>query len=215
MQKDLRIFGMLLVFCVLLVVPRLCSAQSNPYKMVPGMPFTYFDLEDVNRQRWVSTYLQGKPLIILTGHRHQKYEILKWAETLKRDFWLPGAIHLLWVVNTSKFPWSTSRRTVTDQWRHFGPPIPLLLDWHGVVGRSLRVNYQLPNIIGIDAGGRLAFHDIGIFHPVSYGSVAQKLAALIGMPPGTLKPVTPTPSDPAFSDMVIPPLSKGKKGDSN
>jgi hypothetical protein len=208
-QKMLGVVGVLVMLSVLLCGP----AQAHYYtKLVPGIPFTFFELEDLNHQRWVSTYLRGKPVVILTGHRYQKYEIMKWAENLRRDFWSSGAIHLLWVVNTSKFPFSTSRRTINDEWRRFNAPVPVVMDWHGVVGKSLRINYGIPNIIAIDAAGRFAFHEMHSFSPGAYASIADRINALLGATPGMLKPAAMTPVENRFSDQS--PLKGGKKGDS-
>ncbi|RCK78551.1 MAG: hypothetical protein OZSIB_1273 [Candidatus Ozemobacter sibiricus] len=197
-------------FFVLLLLAVALPVKAQPYgqyKLVIGMPFVYFDIEDIYHQRWISTYLRGRPVIILTGHRYQRYEILKWAESLKREFGLPGLVHLLWVVNTSKFPWSTSRTTLINQWRQFAPPIPLLLDWHGVIGKALRINYNVPNIIGIDAEGRFAFHEMLTYTPEVYAAVSQRVRALIAAGPAPM---------PGLPPQVLPPaggtLPKGKRG---
>lgn len=210
------VFLFFAVFLVLALGSPPKAMAHYDYKLIPGMPFPYFEIEDLNRQRWVSTYLRGRPVVIITGHRYQRYEMLKWVEMLRRDFWGAGQIHLLWVVNTSKFPWTTSRSTVATEWRKFSPPVPLLLDWHGVVGHNLRVNYGVPNIIAIDAVGRLAFHEMHTFSPGAYSSVAQRIAGLITATPGMVKPAAMTPADGNFDDrrMAYGGLGRGKKGDS-
>lgn len=196
-----------LVVILAFAAPAKAQNEYGHYKLVIGMPFVYFDIEDIYHQRWISTYLRGRPVIILTGHRYQRFEILKWADSLKREFGLPGMAHLLWVVNTSKFPWSTSRATLINQWRNFGPPIPLLLDWHGTIGKCLRVNYNVPNIIGIDADGRFAFHEMHTFTPEVYAAVSARVRALIAAGPGlagVMPPVVPAPDSA--------PLPSGKRG---
>ncbi|MDN5280594.1 MAG: hypothetical protein PWR01_4559, partial [Clostridiales bacterium] len=133
MSKTVRVI-LLAAVVALLFTPASLKAGGYRYtKISPGMPFVHFDIEDIYHQRWVSTYLRGKPIIMLTGHRYQRYEILKWAETFRQEFGLPGHVHLLWVVNLRKFPWSTSRGTVIKQWRDFNAPIPVLMDWDGIV----------------------------------------------------------------------------------
>lgn len=204
---DAKIF-LLLTFLTFFTLLILCkNAYAQNYKLVIGMPFVYFDLEDIYNQRWISSYLRGKPIVILTGHRNIRYEILKWAEALKAEFGLPGTVHLLWVVNTSKIPWSTSRATIINQWRQFAPPIPLLLDWHAVIGKALRINYNAPNIIGIDADGRFAFHEIHTYSPEVYSAVSQKIKALIAASPYPQQ----FPQLPSSLDSVSS-LPKGKKG---
>lgn len=196
-----------------LLAPAQAQARSaDRYKVAVGMPFSFFDIEDVFHQRWVSTYLRGKPIIILTGHRHQRYEILKWAESLKKDFGATNAAHLLWVVNLVNVPWTTSRGTVINQWRSFGAPIPVLTDWHGAIGKATRIDYNIPNIIAIDADGRLAFHEKHTFSPEVYSAVAARLRGIVTLAPGMAKPATPTPMDPVSAPPPMP--TPGKQGDS-
>lgn len=207
MTKITRLF--LLFGLLALIFPGQLTATGYRYsKTAPGLPFPHFDIEDIYHQRWVSTYLRGKPIIILTGHRYQRYEILKWAETFRMEFGLPGHVHLLWVVNLRKFPWSTSRGTVIKQWRDFNPPIPLLMDWDGIVGKSLKVNYNIPNIIVVDAFGRLALHEMHTYNPEVYAAVSAHIKSLLTVNPGLAGPMAPVP-------MQVVPSPSGRRGDSN
>ncbi|MBI3038503.1 hypothetical protein HYY75_05545, partial [bacterium] len=183
-RLSFRFVFLILLFLCNLGAKTPAFAHIDPsYKLIPGMPFVFFDLEDIFNQRWVSSYLRGRPVIILTGHRYKRYEILQWAEALKRDFGMPGYVHLLWVVNLSRYPTFTSRQTIVRQWRSFLPPIPLLLDWHRTIGNALQIDYDVPNIIAIDSFGRLAFHDIHTFSPEVYMAVAGKIQALLAVSP--------------------------------
>ncbi len=197
----------LIKICLVLAI--VMAFTSNPVqafdkKTFIGQPFKYFDIPDIYNQRWISTYLRGKPVIMVTGHRYQKYEIAKWAEALRQDFALNNSAHVLWVVNARKFPWNTSRRAVINQWKDFNTTIPILMDWNGVIGRSLRVNYNIPNIIVLDAYGRLAMHEMHSFNFEVYTAVAARIRTLCAWP------------IPAY---VGTPYSteapKGKKGYSN
>lgn len=200
------IFALFAAF--ILFLPLCANAGAYHYHKVQiGEPFVYFDLEDIFHQRWVSTYLRGKPIIILTGHRYHRYEILKWAESFRREYGLPGYVHILWVVNLRKFPWQTSRGTVIKQWRDFNAPVPVLMDWDGVVGKALKVNYNIPNIIVIDAFGRLALHEMHTYTPEVYAAVSARIRSLLTVNPGFAKPVAPVPIN-----MVPAPI--GKKGNS-
>ncbi len=204
-----RITRILLLLALLAIILPTVPAQAGGYrytKIAPGMPFVYFDIEDIFHQRWVSTYLRGKPIIILTGHRYQRYEILKWAETFRQEYGLPGHVHLLWVMNLRKFPWTTSRGTVIKQWRDFNAPIPLLMDWDGVVGKSLKINYNIPNIIVIDAFGRLALHEMHTYNPEVYAAVSAHIRSLLTVNPGYV-------ANPIPVQMVPSPI--GQQGDSN
>ncbi len=172
------------ILSVLTLAILLCSPQSakahycydSPYGKVPvGTPFTYFDIDDLYNQRWVSTYLRGRPVIILTAHRYQRYEVQKWAEAFRQEYMIPQKAYVLWVVNLRKVPWNASRQTVYDQWRWFNPSVPLLLDWDGVIGRSLRINYNVPNIIVLDSYGRLVMHEMHTYNPSVYAAVSSKI----------------------------------------
>lgn len=175
MYKFKRILAILAIFGALMA-PNPVKASDVPVAKVNiGAPFTYFDLSDIYHQRWVSTYLRGKPTIILTGHRYQRYEILKWAEAFRMEYQNTGKAHVLWVVNLRKCPWNTSRETVYNQWRTFNSSVPVLLDWDGVVGKSLRVNYNVPNIIVLDAYGRLVMHEMHTYNESVYGAVSARI----------------------------------------
>ena len=71
--------------------------------------------------------------------------------------------------------WNTSHSTVYNQWKWFNAPVPVLLDWDGVVGKSLRVNYNVSNIILIDAYGRLVMHEYHTFNPSVYRAISDKI----------------------------------------
>jgi hypothetical protein len=166
----------ILAIAVALLYPQQAKAYDGYHsKVALGAPFTYFDLEDIYGQRWVSTYLRGKPVIILTAHRYQRYEVLKWAESFRQKFMIPAKAYVLWVVNLRKVSWNTSRSTIYDQWRGFNASVPVLLDWDGVVGRSLRVNYNVPNIIVIDSYGRLVMHEMHSYNPSVFKAVSNKI----------------------------------------
>ena len=184
----------ILAIAIALLAPQPAKAYDCYYSKISlGSPFTYFDLEDIYGQRWVSTYLRGKPVIILTAHRYQRYEVLKWAESFRQKFMIPGKAYVLWVVNLRKVSWNTSRQVIYDQWRGFNASVPVLLDWDGVIGKSLRVNYNVPNIIVIDAYGRLVMHEMHSYNPSVFKAVSNKI-------------------DPYCSNRK---LRRGRRGDSN
>ncbi len=207
MLKNTRVVFLVTLLLALFMIPCAKADGYRYYKVSMGMPFVYYDIEDIYHQRWVSTYLRGKPVVILTGHRYHRYEILKWAETFRQEYGLPGHVHLLWVVNLRKFPWSTSRGTVIKQWRDFNAPVPVLMDWNGTIGKALRVNYNIPNIIVIDAFGRLAMHEMHTYTPEVYAAVSSRIRSLLTVNPGVANPVI-------VPDQIVPP-PLGNKADSN
>ncbi|MBQ2592276.1 MAG: hypothetical protein II567_03245 [Candidatus Riflebacteria bacterium] len=166
----------ILAIAITFLAPLPAKAYDAYYsKIALGSPFTYFDLEDIYGQRWVSTFLRGKPVIILTAHRYQRYELLKWAESFRQAYMIPGKAYVLWVVNLRKVSWNTSRQVIYDQWRGFNASVPVLLDWDGVIGKSLRVNYNVPNIIVIDSYGRLVMHEMHSYNPSVFKAVSNKI----------------------------------------
>ncbi|MBF0410693.1 MAG: hypothetical protein HQM10_25335 [Candidatus Riflebacteria bacterium] len=208
LKKVVQIF--LFVSMVMFAREAFCD-PINYHKLLPGMPFSYFDLRDLHGQHWVSTYLRGRPIILLTAHRDMRYEVLKWADALKREFSDAGLAHVLWVVNLRRFPWNTGRKTIHNQWLTFSPPVPVLLDWHGNIGKSLRIDYSLPNIIAIDADGRFAFHQTFPYSPTAHAGISSQIRMLV--PPG----YTPQAAAAAgISGSPIPPvlplMAPGSKG---
>lgn len=180
MRKVIKQLGILAIISILLN-PIIAHAQSikDNIKVPIGGAFSYFDLSDINNQRWVSTYLRGKPTIILTGHRYQKYEILKWAEAFNYEYQRNNMAYVLWVLNLSKHPWNTSRETIFKQWRTFNTSVPLLLDWDGIIGKSLRVNYNIPNIIVLDSYGRLVMHEMMHYNEDVYRIVSNRIRGYV------------------------------------
>ena len=175
--KSLKKLLSVLVIVFLLASTSISEAhQGDINKVRLGDTFNYFELDDVHGQRWVSSYLRAKPVIILTGHRYQKYEISKWAEAFAQEYQNCGKAHVLWVVNLSKVPWTTCKETVLQQWHTFYSSVPILMDWDGVVGKSLKVNYNVPNIIVLDSFGRLVMHEMHSYSPSVYRAVSEKIA---------------------------------------
>jgi hypothetical protein len=172
--------SLLFLLLALAFVPSTLSAFDK--KIFIGQPFKYFDLEDIYNQRWISTYLRGKPVIMVTAHRYQKYEVAKWADALRQEFATNGSAHVLWVVNMRKSPWNTSRKTILKEWLDLNPSIPVLMDWNGTIGRALRVNYRVPNIIVLDAYGRLAMHEMHSFNLEVYSAVSARIRTLTAFP---------------------------------
>lgn len=213
MFKSLRL-TVILLLVMGIFTPLSLHAMSR--KVEIGMPFVHFDIEDIYRQRWVSTYLRGRPIIILTGHRYIRNEIAHWGAHFAQEYGLRGDVHLLWVVNLRRRP--AGRAAIRREWYEFAPPIPLLLDWDGTIGRALRVNYNVPNIILIDAFGRLVMHEKHSFSPTVYNAVSARIKKLLSSPfvfghPGYVVPQPIGQIAPHHSLPVFPPA--GQASDSN
>lgn len=178
-----KIISTLLVLTALFVAPISLEAhQPNIEKVRLGETFNYFELDDTIGQTWISTYLRTRPIIIVTGHRYQKHDISRWVESFAEEYQNTGRASVFWVANLSKFPWSTSRDTVAQQWRTICSSVPILLDWDGIIGRSLKINYNIPNIIVIDSCGRLVMHEMHTYSPQVYRAVSDKIAPICCCP---------------------------------
>lgn len=176
-MKTKKVLFSFIIFSIFLAITQNVLAYDVPcYKTAIGSPFTYFELEDIYNQKWISTYLRGKPIILLTAHRYQRYELLKWAESFREEYMKTGKAYVLWIVNMRKCSWNTSQATVYNQWRWFNAPVPVLLDWEGIIGKSLRINYNVPNIILIDSYGRLVMHEMHTYNPSVYKAVSNKIS---------------------------------------
>jgi len=161
-----------------------CVSDGFPptyiYKIAPGEPFFQFQFEDLDGKNWSIDDFRGKPIILLTGHRDARYDIREWANALKAAFADSGKIHLLWVVNPSRFRWDSLHKNVVDYWKKFDPPVSLVLDWHSLLGRSLRIVYPTPNIIGIDGLGRFSFHVQLVYSKANMEYLSAKIKTMKG-----------------------------------
>lgn len=173
-----------LMLLLLLTGLNTASGDSFPptyiYKIAPGQPFFKFDFEDLAKHRWYLPQLYGKAVIIITAHRDIRYDMEKWAKALLEEYEREPNLQLLWVVNLSEFPWEKLHERADDYWQDFRAPIPCILDWHAQIGRALRIAYRTPNIIGIDAAGRLAFHLTGPCTAKFLPEVTARIQELLG-----------------------------------
>lgn len=152
-------------------------------KISPGQPLHPFVISDVGDRPWDLKALRGKPVILLTAHRSVRYDLRKWAEALNEEFGRPGLIHLLWVHNLSRYPWDLQEHHAKDLWQQYKPPVPVLLDWHSLVGRSLRVCYDTPNLIAVDAFGRFAWQEQGPYTKPFHARIAERIRRLLSRTP--------------------------------
>lgn len=138
-----------------------------------------FDLTDLDGRRWFLPELNDKPVVILTAHHEVRYDISAWGRALRDEFANPGLIHLLWVVDLCGHPFTDHFKAAETFWREFRPAIPLALDRHAQVGRNRRVDYRIPNLIGLDRAGRVVFHEMAPLNKASLALVRAKLRRLL------------------------------------
>lgn len=149
------------------------------HKVPIGQSIYPFSLIDLDGHRWDLPELNDKPVIILTGHHEVRFDIAAWGKALHREFVVPQQIHLLWVVNLCGHCFTDHFRRAENWWREFRAPIPVALDRHAQVGRNRRIDYRIPNIIGIDRAGKVAFHEMAPLNDQSQKLVRAKLRSLL------------------------------------
>jgi hypothetical protein len=94
------------------------------------------------------------------------------------------------------------------------------MDWDGVIGKGLRINYNVPNIIILDAFGRLALHEMHTYNPEVYSAISSRVRSLLEINPGYSNGapagMVPLAQQPITQPVPIGQLNpKGRKGDSN
>lgn len=148
-------------------------------KRALAQKFVEYDLVDLDGQRWNSRELRGKPIVILTGHRDIRYDIKRWAEHLENEFADAGSVALFYDVNLAQFPWTTEHEDAEVWWREQRFPIPVVLDWHALIGRALKVAYGTPNVIILDRDNLLVYHGTGPCESAAWELVRNMLRRLL------------------------------------
>jgi hypothetical protein len=173
-------FLLLLAFFLFFPAAALPGAKFVPAyieKIAPGNPFFPFRFADLSGKAWSLDGLRGKSVLILSAHRDVRYDVEVWAKALSAEYGPRDDIQILWVVDLSRYPWLTTERHAEKFWEEFRAPVPVVLDWHAQIGRSLRLRFGTPNLIGIDSLGRLAFHETLVYSKTHW----QMMKAQIGL----------------------------------
>lgn len=181
------VFAALMAIAILLSVCTVCSGEQPVENYPPffirktdqGSPFFNFNLVDIEEGKWKLSDMAGKPVIMITGGIDLRYDLRQWALDLKRKFADPGLVHLLWIVNLGRSSLTEHYAKAVKVWKNFRPPIPVVIDTHSQVGRSLRIDYDIPNIICIDAEGKLRFHEMRPWNKSSSALIHEMIAGII------------------------------------
>ncbi len=169
--------------CLLLAVltaarpPAMAEAKSFPpfyvKKLAPGEQFTPFEIVDLEGRTWTNRRYLTRPLLLITGKWELRHDLRKWAEHLSLTYVLQADV--LWVFNPNKSWFEDRRKRSEEEFTEFNPKIPLLIDSHSLIGRSLKIEYDIPTIIGIDRNNRYQFALESPFNKPG----SEKLAALV------------------------------------
>ncbi|PKL48614.1 MAG: hypothetical protein CVV42_09075 [Candidatus Riflebacteria bacterium HGW-Riflebacteria-2] len=124
-------------------------------KLAPGEQFTPFEIVDLDGRNWSNRRYLTRPMLLITGKWALRHDLRKWAEHLNIKYTLVA--DTLWVFNPNSGWFEDRRQRSEDAFKEFNPKIPTLIDSHSLIGRSLRIEYDIPTIIGIDRHNRYQF----------------------------------------------------------
>ncbi len=141
------------------VSPLLAQEKSFPpfyiYKIIPGDQLASFDFTDLDGKIWTNRQYLFRPLIFITGNWKLRHDVRKWANfpSLKYN---PVA-DVIWLFNPASTEFADHNQRLIDAFSRISPPVPTIIDRHSLIGRSLKINYHIPTIIGITRTNRFAF----------------------------------------------------------
>ncbi len=157
----------LIVLTIILIVPiqsrwALYSATEKesfpPFyikKVSPSEKFVAFKLTDTEGKTWENNIYNPIPYIFITGKWGIRHDLKKWAIFLNSEFGTRA--NVLWVFNPSGTEFSNQYKKNLDLITEYQPPIPVIIDSHSYVGRSLKIDYDIPTIVGITRNNLLSF----------------------------------------------------------
>lgn len=159
MNKVLLVMLLLMgFFCCMATLQAQEDKPFPPFyvrKVPMGGPFTPFEFADLDGKTWSNRPYLKKPVIFITGSWALRHDLRKWAEHISMRYILVADI--IWAYNPCNTEFADHRKRAEDAFNLFKPPVPLVIDEHSLIGRSLKIDYDIPTIIGIDRLNRLAF----------------------------------------------------------
>jgi len=142
-------------------------------KVAVGGEFTPFELVDLDGKTWTNRPYLQRAIIFITGSWALRHDLRKWAAHISMRYLLTA--DTIWVFNPSGTEFADHRKRIQEKFCEFSTPVPVVIDEHSLIGRSLRIDYDIPTIIGIDRFNRLAFCYESPFNTIGQ----EKLFALI------------------------------------
>ena len=110
--------------------------------------FNVFDFTDLNGRQWTNRYGLSRPLLIITGKWALRHDIKKWAHYLAHKY--NNFCDIILVFNPDSTEFADHRERNEKALREFSIAIPVVIDNHAIVGRSLKIEYDIPTIIGLN-----------------------------------------------------------------
>ncbi len=142
----------------------MASAQGTEEKPFPplyvrkvpiGELFTPFEIADLDGKVWTNRPYLKKAVIFITGSWALRHDLRKWAEHISMRYLL--AADIIWIFNPCGTEFADHRQRIADAFKDFKTAVPVAVDEHSLIGRSLKIDYDIPTIIGINRLNRLAF----------------------------------------------------------
>ena len=161
-----------LLTAILIICTSICSAQfveDDPELDIDKKPlppysirkvktyedFTHFDFIDLNGRTWSNRNGLERPLLILTGKWALRHDIKKWAHYLAYKY--HNFCDIIWVFNPDSTEYANHRERNEKALKDISIAIPVVIDSHAIIGRSLKIEYDIPTIIGLTRRNTLGF----------------------------------------------------------
>lgn len=117
--------------------------------------FTTFEFKDLKGKTWTNRNGLNRPLLILTGKWALRHDIKKWASYLSLKY--NNFCDIIWVFNPDSTKFANHREKNEKVLNDFNIAVPVVIDNHALIGRSLKIEYDIPTIIGLTRSNRLGF----------------------------------------------------------
>ncbi|GAB4272879.1 MAG: hypothetical protein Kow0029_12040 [Candidatus Rifleibacteriota bacterium] len=125
------------------------------YKIADNDKLVPFEINDLHGRSWSNKSFLSRPMIFITGNWKLRHDIRKWADYLSLNF--NNTVDVLWLFNPSGTEFADHQNRIESAFAKIRPPVPVLVDYHSLIGRSLQICYQIPTVIGLTRKNRLAF----------------------------------------------------------
>lgn len=117
--------------------------------------FTHFEFQDLNGRTWSNRNGLERPMLILTGKWALRHDIKKWAHYLA--FKYNNFCDIIWVFNPDSTEFANHRERNEKALKDIAIAVPVVIDNHAIIGRSLKIEYDIPTIIGLTRKNTLGF----------------------------------------------------------
>ena len=135
------------------------SAEDFPpfyiYKISPGEKLVNYNFTDLDGKKWTNRSYLVRPIIFVTGSWKLRHDVRKWAEFLGLNF--NSVADIIWLFNPASTEFADHNQRAVLAFSRISPPVPTIIDKHSLIGRSLKIDYRIPTVIGLTRKNRLAF----------------------------------------------------------